>query len=256
MTEFSPPPPTFTRGLNSERSSLRIVIADARAMFRNVLRLQLEAEDGLSVVGTACDSQEAVRCVLDRRPHILLFALDLITAGDSDALSQVRDSDTGVRTVVLAGVTTRPAAVTALTLGVRGVLYEDSLPSELCGCVRAVAEGDYWIGNERVFDVVDALHCARAEASPEPANVLTPSEERIAAAVWHGATNGEIGVSLGVGVETVEALLNRMFEKVGASSRFDLALYASRHGLDSQNLTPEVVQCRQDLSPRRHSARV
>jgi two-component system, NarL family, nitrate/nitrite response regulator NarL len=155
-------------------SRLRIVIVDAHILSRDALRAVLEAGGGYSVVGAACDGAEASQLVHERRPHVLLLDLAIPRVGGLDALRQLRD--TGVPTVVLADALTDMEVVDALTLGARGVLLKDALPSVLYECVRTVAEGAYWIGNERVPDVVDALRRVRDEALSAPAERLSLRE--------------------------------------------------------------------------------
>lgn len=151
-------------------SRLRIVIVDAHILSRDALRAVLEAGGGYSVVGAACDGAEAGQLVHERRPHVLLLDLAIPRVGGLDAIRQLRD--TGVPTVVFADALTDMDVGDALTLGARGVLLKDALPSVLYECVRTVAEGAYWIGNERVPDVVDALRRVRDESLSAPAEGL------------------------------------------------------------------------------------
>jgi two-component system nitrate/nitrite response regulator NarL len=254
MTVSSCPQPACSPALSSNQSTLRIVVADALTVFRHARLAVLEAEVGFSVVGVGCDGAEVVQSVLEYRPHVLLVDLAMPRAGGLDALRQVRDSAPGVRVVVLVEVMTSTEVVTALTLGARGVVLEDALPSELCDCVWAVAQGDYWVGNGRVSDVVDALHRVRTAAAPVPVDTLMPHELEIAVAVLLGATNRDISRSLSVSIRAVETMLSNVFNKVGVSSRFELALYAARHRLDDESHGPQPARLHQEPWPRRQLA--
>jgi two-component system, NarL family, nitrate/nitrite response regulator NarL len=236
-------------------STLRLVILDALALSRDALRVVLAAEGRFSVVGAACDCAEAVRFVRAYRPHVVL--LDVAEPGVSglDALRTLRDSDTGVSTVVLVDAMTGIEVVNALTLGARGVLLKDASPLVLYACVRAVAEGAYWIGTECVCDVVEAVRRVREEALPAPAGELTPRELQVVAAILGGATNRDIGLRLDVSVDTVKRLLRQVFAKVGVSRRFELALYAARHLFHDHLHTARTVGLRHDPVPRGHDRR-
>lgn len=154
---------TRTSTLPSDSPTLRVVIADGLTMPRVTLRSMLARNGGRAVVGEPFDGAGAMKVVLEQRPHVLV--LDLAMPGVLDALRQLRDSDTGVRPVVVAAAFRSQAVVTAITLGARGVLRRNVQPSVLAECVRVVAQGGYWIGEGRVEDVVEAFGCVRADAA-------------------------------------------------------------------------------------------
>lgn len=153
---------TRTSPLLSDSLSLRVVIADGLTMSRVTLRSMLARNGGRAVVGETFDGAGAVKVALQQRPHVLV--LDLAMPRVLDALRQLRDSDTGVRPVVVAAAIRSQVVVTAITLGARGVLRRDVRPSVLSECVRAVAQGFYFIGERRFEDAVDAFARVRADA--------------------------------------------------------------------------------------------
>jgi DNA-binding NarL/FixJ family response regulator len=108
-------------------------------------------------------------------------------------------------------------------------------------CIRAVVAGEYWIGHERVQDLVASLRGfgdARSGERP-PAATLTPREMQVALAVLDGASNREIAQKLGLGEQTVKNHLSSIFDKLGVSSRLELALYAVHHRLAGARHQPE-----------------
>jgi DNA-binding NarL/FixJ family response regulator len=154
-------------------STLRIVIVDAYAPSRDALRDVLAVEGGLSVVGAACDGAEAVSLVREHCPHVMLVDVGKPRVGGLQTLRQLVDSGTGVPAVVLTDSLASMEAVAALALGARGILPKNVLPSARYECVRTVARGDYWIGRERVCDVVEAWQHVRAEQRLDPAVAAT-----------------------------------------------------------------------------------
>lgn len=108
---------TRTSTLPSDSPTLRVVIADGLTMPRVTLRSMLARNGGRAVVGEPFDGAGAMKVVLEQRPHVLV--LDLAMPGVLDALRQLRDSDTGVRPVVVAAAFRSQAVVTAITLGAR-----------------------------------------------------------------------------------------------------------------------------------------
>jgi DNA-binding NarL/FixJ family response regulator len=161
---------TRTSPLPSDSPTLRVVIADGLTMSRITLRSVLARNGGCAIVGETFDGAGAVKLVLDQRPHVLV--LDLAMPRVLDALRQLRDSDTGVRPVVVAAAIRSQAVATALALGARGVLRKNVRPSVLSACVRTVAQGGYWIGEGRVEDVVDAFDRVRVGTSPLSGDAL------------------------------------------------------------------------------------
>jgi DNA-binding NarL/FixJ family response regulator len=218
-------PPTGTPVPSSVLPTVRVVIADRLPIFRDALRATLEGPGGFAVVGEAGNGNEAIRRVHEHRPQVLLLDLAMPPAGGLDVLRQLRDSDTGVHTAVLADKVTSADVATALTLGARSVLTRDVQLSVLYDCLRVVAHGNCWSGSTCIRDVVNAVRRVPAKPPPTPAGTLTPREVDVIAAVTDGAINRDIGVSLKISEQTVKNHLNHVFDKLGVSSRLELALY-------------------------------
>ena len=174
-------------------------------MFREALRLVLSAE-GFSVVGEACDGDEAVRRVVEQRPHVLLLDLQMPRAGGLDALRQLASGNTGVRTVILTAAISNEDVVTAVTLGAYGVVLKDIASPQLCDCVRAVAQGQHWIRHQDIRELVSALLRVPAVAAtlPTPTETLTRRERQVIAAVLEGATTRDISAQLDLSPQTVK----------------------------------------------------
>jgi len=208
---------------------IRIVIADDHPIFRDGLRSLLAVESDFEVVGEASDGHEALECVRSRHPDVLLLDLAMPGAGGLETLQELGRVKSDVRTVLLTASVDREDALEAVRLGARGVVLKAAATPLLYKCIRAVAAGEYWIGHERVQDLVAALREFGAE--PPPAATLTRRETQVALAVLEGASNREIAQKLGLGEQTVKNHLSSIFDKLGVSSRLELALYAVHHRL-------------------------
>jgi DNA-binding NarL/FixJ family response regulator len=212
---------------------IRIVIADDHPIFRDGLRRLLAVEPDFEVVGEAADGREAVERARALRPDVLLLDLAMPGAGGLETLRELARGEADVRTVLLTASIDREDALEAVRLGARGVVLKAAATPLLFKCIRAVAAGEYWIGHERVQDLVTSLReftDSRSGGRP-PAATLTRRELHVALAVLDGASNREIAQKLGLGEQTVKNHLSSIFDKLGVSSRLELALYAVHHRL-------------------------
>ena len=220
---------------------IRIAIADDERLFRDALRALLETEEGFSVVGGAADGLETVHLVQRVQPDVLLLDLAMPGLAGLDALRALARGRVGVRTLVLTGSITRDDIIAALQLGARGVVLKDAAPEVLFRSIRAVFEGGYWLGEEAIGDLLQAMRTLAPQsasplASPAPAAArrrfnLTARELEIIRAVVAGNTNKEIAKQFGVAEDTVKHHLTSIFDKLGTSNRLELALFAMHHDL-------------------------
>ena len=212
---------------------IRILIADDHTIFRKGLRHLLESEAGFRVVGEARDGEEAVRQARSLQPDVLLLDLAMPGVSGMDALAEMAAQPTPVRTVLLTASIEKSEIVKAVQLGAAGVVLKTSEIELLFKCIRSVMAGEHWIGRESVADLVQALRTL-GDGSPtdRPARErfgLTPRELEITSAVVSGFSNKEIAQKLRLSEDTVKHHLTRIFDKVGASNRLELALFAVHH---------------------------
>jgi len=215
-------------------SPIRVVIADDHTIFRKGLRSVLEAETEFVVVGEAADGEQAVELCRVLQPHVLL--LDLVMPGQSgmDALAELATSPTPVRTILLTAGIEKAEIVRALQLGAAGVVLKSAPTDLLFKSIRSVMAGQHWIGREAVSDLVQALREQMAVAEKKPASRrfgLTAREVEITSAVVSGLSNREIAGKLSLSEDTVKHHLTNIFDKMGASNRLELALFAVHHRL-------------------------
>jgi len=213
---------------------VRIVIADDHPIFRDGLRKLLEEEPDLEVVGEAADGAQAVSLARELKPDILLLDFAMPRHPGLEALRALEAEHEGPRTIVLTASIEKRQIIEALQLGARGVVLKESATQLLLKSIRAVMKGEMWIGRENVHDLVQFLRNAEgapAPPAPAPSLGLTPRELDIVGTIVAGFSNREIARHLGISEDTVKNHLSNIFDKVGVSSRLELALFAVNHRL-------------------------
>jgi two-component system, NarL family, nitrate/nitrite response regulator NarL len=213
--------------------TIRVVIADDHPIFRDGLRRLLTAEPGFEVVGEAGDGQEAVQKAASLRPDVLLLDLAMPKVNGLQALQELLELRLPVRAVLLTAGIDSAETVRALRLGARGVILKESATQLLFKCLHSVMDGEYWVGHERVQDIVQQLRRVEEEGRREqaPASRLTRREIQIVSAIVEGSSNKDIGQQFSLSQQTVKNHLSHIFDKLGVSNRLELALYAVHHKL-------------------------
>jgi DNA-binding NarL/FixJ family response regulator len=208
---------------------LRIVVADDHEIFRDGLRRLLEAEPGLHVIGEASSAAQAVSVTRALSPDILLLDVAMPRESGLDALRELANSPGPTRVILLTAGIDRSDIVKALQLGARGLVLKESATVLLLEVIRTVMAGEYWVGRETVSDLVGALRALTKEsggAEPLLNFGLTAREMQITALVVAATSNKEIANNLGITEKTVKHHLTNIFDKLGVSSRLELALFA------------------------------
>lgn len=221
--------------MNNGRWTIPIAIAAEDPIVRYGIRRLLEAERDFAIAGEAADGAAAIHIALKFKPSLLLLELAAPLAA-LDVLSQLASAKSGVRTLLLASSSDKNHAAEALSLGARGVIYKGLTPQVLLRGVRSVVAGRYWIG-ERPVDNISAVI---SDFKRQPHNdqngsqnyKLTSREKEIIASVAAGRSNRDVSLKFAITERTVKHHLTNIYDKLGLSSRLELAVFAISHRLD------------------------
>jgi len=210
----------------------RILIADDHTIFRDGLRRLLESEPEFQVTGEAADGVEALQLAQQLRPDVLLLDLAMPRMPGLETLRELSTQGSPVRTILLTAAIEKRQIVEALQMGARGVIMKDAATTLLMKGIRTVMNGQFWVGREAVADMVSYLRDKAAQApAPAKAYGLTKRELEVLSTIVSGLSNKEIAQKFSLSEDTVKHHLTNIFDKVGVSSRLELALFAINHRL-------------------------
>lgn len=207
----------------------RILLADDHPMIRTALEVLLRDTE-FEIVGTAGTGEATLREVARLAPDILLLDLQMPGGTGMDVLRRIRattPSPPGAqapRIILLTAAIDDGALIEAKSLKVSGIVLKNSDPAFLLDCLDHVRHGRSWFDPELTQR---AKHLARAPAKSGGAG-LTPRERQLIGFVRTGLRNREIAEQLGVTEGTVKTYLHAVFEKLGVSSRTELAIRAEQ----------------------------
>jgi DNA-binding NarL/FixJ family response regulator len=215
---------------------VRILIADDHPIFRDGLRRLLESEANLRVVGEAANGTEAVALTHQLQPDILLLDLAMPGVPGMEALRELSQTKSPVRTILLTASVERPDMLHALQLGARGVVLKESATQVLLKSIERVMAGEYWVGREAVPDLKELVLKDVAPEVPFERYGLTRREMQMVSAIVDGLSNREIAQKFNVREDTVKHHLTSIFSKLGVGTRLELALFALENRLVSKSV--------------------
>src|SRR6201991_2336021 len=147
---------------------IRIVVADDHPVVRFGVRNMLENEPGFEIVGEAEDGDVAITETLELEPDVLLLDVQMPRLPGLEAMRAIMDRSPRVKIILLTSTVTTQEIIEALQIGARGIVLKDSVAGDLATAIRAVSTGDYWIGGQRVVNLVKALHELMQQAAEMP----------------------------------------------------------------------------------------
>ncbi len=215
-------------------ANIRIVVADDHPVVRFGVTNMLQNEPGFEVVGEAEDGDDAITQTLELEPDILLLDLAMPRLPGLEAMRAIMTKSPRVKIVMLTSTISTQQIIEALQIGARGIVLKDSVAGDLSQALRAVLSGDYWIGGERVANLLKALHELQAQAAAIPERKtygLTPRELEVVSCIVEGCSNRDIAKQFTISEETVKRHLSNVFDKTGVSTRLELALFSIAHKL-------------------------
>jgi two-component system nitrate/nitrite response regulator NarL len=214
-------------------SKIRILIADGYPIFREGLKQVLSTQKDFEVLGEAGDSIEALRLMELLKPDVLLLDMAMPPLNGMEVLARGNGNLRTTRVIILSVSTDNNQTVKALHLGACGILRKEVSSQTLLKSIRAVVQGQYWVGRRDMAGAMDALRSLPSlERENSPRNFgLTPREMQILQSLAEGLCNKEIARSFGISEQTVKHHVSSILNKTGMSNRLELVIFSINQGL-------------------------
>jgi DNA-binding NarL/FixJ family response regulator len=211
---------------------VRIVLADDHTIMRNGLRLLLERQPHLQVVGEAADGRQAVALSETSNPDVVIMDIGMPNLNGIEATRQIVNHSPRTAVAILSMHSDESYVIRALKAGARAYLLKDSAEADLLAAVRALTEGKSFfspaISKILVEDYMRQLESRGAEDTYE---LLTNREREILQMLAEGRTNKEVANMLNLSLYTVETHRTHILQKLNLHSVPELILYAVRKGI-------------------------
>jgi two-component system response regulator NreC len=224
MTAPTAPLAAVTAPLASTALPISVVLADSHAPMRRSLRLLLDSEDDVEVVGEADDLASVVRHVEDDQPQVLLLDLSMPGGSSVEVISQLRERVPATQVVALTMEDDPVFAQRAFAASAVGFVMTERSDAELLQAIRSAARGEEYI-SPQVAARLDAIHRSLTE------DKLTSREVKVLRLIAHGHTSVEVARKLRISPRTVETHRSHILSKLGLATRAELVHYALGRGL-------------------------
>ena len=215
-------------------SRIRVLVVDDDALVRSGLRLILGGAPGIEVVGEAADGGEAVAAAREHQPDVVLMDIRMPRLNGLEATEQLCAWPQPPKVIVLTTFHEDEYVVRALGAGASGFLLKDTPPAAIIEAVQRVSDGDPMLSPSVTTRLIQQLTsgpratgsatAGREEQARGRLAQLTEREREVAFAVGRGLSNAEIASTLHLSVPTVKAHIGRIFTKLDAENRVQVAI--------------------------------
>ena len=208
----------------------RIVIADDHRTMREGLRLLIDSQPDLEVVGEAGDGREAIRLACQLTPDVLLMDISMPGMNGLDATKKLQEQCPNIRVLTLTRHSDDGFLKQLLAAGASGYALKLGSADDLMRAIRTVSSGGTYIDPAIAGKLVRSVSRSTHKTGPTPRADLTEREEEVLRMIAWGHSNKEIASRLNLSVKTIEAHKANAMQKLNMTGRIDIVRYAVLRG--------------------------
>lgn len=221
--------------MNTQSSSapavIRVALVDDQALFRAGIRMVIDSQPDMAVVGEAGDGQAALAMVRGTRPDVVLMDIRMPVMGGLEATAHLLQDPDAPRIVMLTTFDLDEAAARAIRGGASGFLLKDAEPEFVLAAIRSVHAGSAVIAATATAQLFAHFRGEQTRALPRAFADLTEREREIFALAARGLSNAEIAAREFLSEATVKTHISRILGKLALRDRVQLVVFAYEHGL-------------------------
>jgi two-component system nitrate/nitrite response regulator NarL len=214
---------------------IRVVIIDPFLIIRRGLRLMLEEQPGLLVVGEAGDSIQALKVVADKKPDIILLKLYPAGGLGLEVISKLIKASREARIILMTTTEELQFCLQAIREGVLGLVSKLQTPEVLVKAIKKVHSGEVWIEHSMMARLLSTDNNRTSKAGNHEMKRITQLSDReyeLIRLISRGLKNKQIASQLSISESTVRHHLTSIYSKLGVSDRLELLVFAHRNSLD------------------------
>ena len=207
---------------------IRLLLVDDHAVLRSGLKMLLNSQKDMTVIGEAESGLEAITEAKELNPDIVLLDISMPGMSGLEAIEKIKKNCLA-KVLMLTMHADEKYLQNALEAGASGYVLKQAADTELLQAIRDVAKGEVYLDSHLAQNLVKSMYLSQKE-SKHSDSVLTEREKEVLKLIALGYTNKEIGEALQVSVKTVETHKSRMMEKLRCRKRSELVRFAIDHG--------------------------
>ena len=222
-------------GVTTRGDSVGVLVVDDDPLVRGALTLMMGGRDDVTVVGEAADGRECLEAATRLRPDVILMDLRMPVLGGLEATRELHRRPDPPRVIVLTTFDADEHVLDSIAAGADGFLLKDTPPPHILEAVKRVAAGEPMLSPTATRSLISRVRTVAAEDRTVEARgrlaALTDRELDVAREVGRGLSNADIARELHLSVPTVKAHVSRLFDKLDATNRVQIAIVVHDAGL-------------------------
>lgn len=213
----------------AQNQKIRVLLADDHTILRKGVRMLIESQPDMEVVGEAKTGREAIAEVRNLKPDVVVMDVSMPDLNGIESTRQICEESGAPKVVALSMHKDSVYVREILRAGARGYLVKDSDDEDLVRAIRVVHRGEAFLSPA----IADAVLTDYRKQVSNPVDLLTSREREVLTMIAEGKTNKEIAVALNLSVYTIESHRGSVMEKLNLHNTGDIVRFALRNGLIS-----------------------